>query len=149
MRINIIYTAGYGNRTPEQFKKILEDAGIDYVIDVRRENTRARISSYTPYNMGKTLSGISYFHEHYLGNYFDDLDSYKDFILNSDSSELATIAINSITDHIENGCTVCFICCELHAYVDGKVNCHRVHVAEAVAKKLQKITGEEWKIVHL
>jgi len=148
MMKNVIYTAGYGNRTPDEFRKLLEGADVDVVFDVRRDKSRARIGSYNPgQQMCKTLlcgdQILVYKRVPQLGNYASSLSEYslddkKDYIF-----QIAEFLIHW------NLYSPCFICCEKYAYVDGEVNCHRVHVADAVAARLREMTGEEWEVKHL
>jgi len=146
---NQIYDAGYGDRTPKQFRKVLEDAGIDAVMDVRRKDTGARISSYRPENMRETL-GMPYTHHGGYGRRKDEtLDEFYHRLWHSPEADFPMMITCDANVIERTGRKMCYICCEKHAYVDGKVNCHRVYVAEAVATKLEAITGEEWEVVHL
>lgn len=139
MAKQIIYTAGYGNRTPEQFRKLLFDAHINSVFDVRRQDTGARIASYKPQNMGKTLD-VRYYHWYQFGNN-GDVDQYE--VPKNEIDFLANY-IRLYPKHLH-----CLICSECDAYKNDEVNCHRVFIAEAVSARLEQITGEDWAVVHL
>ena len=145
--MRIINTAGYGNEPPTKFQQKLADAEVDAVFDVRRKGSHARIIQYNPgERMCKTLWRDSLFAYRLmprLGNYAASLSQYS-----LDGKEDIIEAIAKWMIHF-NIYDPCFLCCELHAYVDGEVNCHRVYVAEAVAKKLREMTGEEWEVRHL
>jgi len=147
--MNYIYTAGYANRTPEQFRKLLAAVDIVIVVDVRREGSRARISAYIPGKpMERTLKsiyndpgGIRVYRTAYeLGNYESDLSDY--------SLDGKDRPLEFITEWA-SAVNVCIICCERDAYKNGEVNCHRVYVADAVVAKLREMTGEEWEVIHL
>lgn len=146
--MNYIHDAGYGNRTPDEFRKLLVDAGVDVVFDVRRDKSHARIGSYNPgQQMAKTLCGnqiLVYKRVPQLGNYASSLSEYS---LNGKTDYILQIAEFLIH---WNFYSPCFICCERNAYKNnGKANCHRVHVADAVAEELRKLTGKPWGIEHL
>jgi len=142
---NTIFDIGYGNRTPYELRKVLMDAGIEFVMDVRRLGSRARISPYfAGINMQRTVEPMVYKHAHAFGNWFQNLDTYAAKMKQPDMEAAIEAAA-----WLSNNSIMCFLCCELRAYKDGKVNCHRIYVAEAVAAKLREMTGAECKIVHL
>lgn len=149
----ILYTVGYGGKTPTVLVCQLADAGVEYVVDVRRHDSRAFAGYYFPGLpwIGQTLQAFKYRHSAVFGNYFqtedsDGLDEYAvsmsepDDAMAMDITEAAVLAKYQVT---------CFLCsCKL-PYKNGVVDCHRVYVAEAVAKRLEVMTGEGWSIEHL
>jgi len=149
---NILYTIGYGGKMPTVLVKQLTDAGVEYVVDVRRHDSRAFRGYYNPgVRMAVTLSEFGYRHSFAFGNYFqtddsDGLDEYAVSMAEPDANMVMDITIAAVIamQHV-----VCFLCAEKLPYVMGKVNCHRVYVAEAVAKQLEEMTGEGWDISHL
>lgn len=149
MSNNVIHTAGYGNRAPGEFVKLLLDAGISVAIDVRRTGSKGRLRAYD-YGKGMRCTiktaGMEYwnFSAKSLGNHYDSLPKYRDNI--REHSEVIRGLSESI---VITRSSPCFICAEKYAYVDDIVNCHRVYVAEAVKFKLEALTGEVWEVVHL
>ena len=151
--MNTIHTKGYGGLTPTQLVEDLKAAGIEAVVDVRRTKSRAFRAYYNSGDrqIGITLSMFNYHHASIFGNEFqtednDGLEEYSAMLSNPDDNMKMDILVEAV---FAKKLATCFLCAEKHAYVDSKVNCHRVYVAEAVAAKLTEMTGAEWKIVHL
>lgn len=148
-----LFTAGYGNQKPEDFLARLKDAGVTVVLDVRREGSGARLSVYRP---GKSIAalfataGIHYRGGHPLGNVYDTLEEYREWV----TSDCGMKWINVLAYNIQStGNDVCLLCAERDAYkfddekwkCRGAVNCHRVYVADA----LVEILGNGWEVCHL
>lgn len=53
--IRLLFTAGYGNSSPEDFLARLKDAGVEVVLDVRRKGSGARLFAYRP---GKPIDAL-------------------------------------------------------------------------------------------
>lgn len=146
---NYITTIGYGNRTPDELIAILKENNIQLVFDVRRIGTRARLRTYDHGANFKRFLGqhdIQYGEiqnpNFCIGNQYDSLDEYN--------QNIKTGVMEWLAEHIISySSNTCFLCCELHAYKDDEPNCHRVHIADAVAEELIKLTGEPWGIEHL
>lgn len=116
MAKRVICTAGYGGTTPTNLVKMLEEASIEYVIDVRRHDSRAYRGYYNPgrRGMGMTLSKFIYRNAIALGNYFqtkhsNGLDEYVASISNPDDNMIMDIAEVAVTC---KQYVTCFICCE-------------------------------------
>jgi len=135
-----LYTIGYGNRKPDELIKILKDAGVRFIIDVRRHDSGARLYQYRPGEpIQKLLNehGIGYEHWSFYGNYFrnDWPQQYKRFLHRN--REQINISIDDI---FAIGKPTCLLCAEIdHA------KCHR----SILADKLAEILGDDWKVVHL
>ena len=142
-----IYDAGYGNRSAADFVKLLKDAGITVVLDVRRKGSRSWNGKYNQgVNMEVLLANydIGYQDESYLANECESLDEYKEWL--SISSE----GIEWLVLGFDNGAvyeTFCLICaCGDIFEKDGTTpRCHRYYVSKSLVKEL----GEGWEVVHL
>ncbi|MHA2069002.1 MAG: hypothetical protein ACXABY_31960 [Candidatus Thorarchaeota archaeon] len=148
MAEKVIYTAGYGNNSPEVFLGRLKAAGIDYVFDVRRQWSKSWCAAY---HQGKKIqktiegSGMWYREWYALSNRYDRLDAYLEWL---DSSGLRYIEDLAGRGAIwQSGSKICFLCAEGDPYEKDGVTprCHRVYVAEALVKQL----GDGWSVVHL
>ena len=141
-----LFTIGYGSNKPSDFIERLKDAGITVVLDVRREHSKSWCGSYKPGLrwMGKLLSdaGIGYGQWSGFGNNFDSLKEYQTWLL--DQQRMLDYCA-SLFDVVWSGDAVCILCSERKAYRGGKVNCHRVYVADTLVAML----GEGWEVEHL
>jgi len=149
--MNYVYTAGYGNRAPDEFRKLLVDAGITHVLDVRRTG-RGRLRAYdTGDGMRNTMkeSGIIYSHWPRLANYSRSLLAYKRSLYSYDAKDQLDSLAGGWFWGRKPEERDCIICCEKYAYVNGKVNCHRVYIANALVRRIRKQSGEEWEVKHL
>jgi len=150
--MNRLFTAGYGNDAPDKFLERLKDAGIDQVIDVRKTGG-AWSGCYKAYKGKIHSKGISrwlFRHCQIRYTWFPELGKPKEMPLSQyetsvlDSAEgKKSLQIAQYWIHERN--VPCLLCCEREAYKDGEVNCHRAHVADALAKQL----GDDWEVVHL
>ena len=163
-----LFTVGYGGRRPDDLIALLEANDIKVVIDVRRELSRAFIRPYwagtemkvTLASKGKTP--IEYRHAYNLGNYFDRLADYQEWLSSPEGiGQLRNEAewIQKGYDYFHKGKDVryCLLCSEKLPYelgagttYDGKpvvrgANCHRFYIAAALVNLL----GEEWEVKHL
>lgn len=149
MSEKILYTIGYGDSMPEDFVTRLEDADISVVLDVRRKGSK---SWNRKYNHGSDASGMAMLLRNggmlygtwpVLGNPFDRLDAYVDYL--SKDRQLANIEklVRLVEERSDD--VICLLCCERDAYKDDEVNCHRVYVADALVKLL----GDGWEVCHL
>lgn len=148
--MSTLYTVGYGGRRPAGLVALLKENGINVVIDVRREKSRAFIRTYwAGQEMEITLAlkarpPIEYRHAYQLGNNYDELEEYRQWL---DTPEGET-GIRLEAEWIQEGRDVryCLLCAEKSAYDKaGKPKCHRVYVADA----LLKLLGEGWDVKHL
>jgi len=147
-----LFTIGYGSDIPEDFVKRLKDAGITAVLDVRREHSKSWCGSYKPGLrwMGKFLSdaGIGYGAWHSLGNNFDALWAYQEWLESKPTSTTSARGYLTMLQYeLKKGedDVYSLLCSERKAYRGGKVNCHRVYVADALVAML----GEGWEVIHL
>jgi uncharacterized protein (DUF488 family) len=151
MAEKVIYTAGYGNNSPEVFLGRLKAAGITLVIDVRRRYSKAWCSSYhSGNNMRNYLmldGGIAYVHWPWIANNHSSLSKFKRWLYAQGIGEAEGLSENIENAVENNGRVCCLLCAEGDPYEkDGAtVRCHRVHVAEALVKQL----GDGWSVVHL
>jgi len=147
----IVYTAGYRGIKAPDFAIWLKEEGVWKVIDVRRYRCRAPKGLYYGGSIIATLeqAGMKYLgfadKESCLGNYQDTLDEYQDYLFTKHYDTIDYLAEMIM----EQGKPVCFICAEKQPYEKGVAKCHRVFVADAVAKRLEAMTGEDWIIEHL
>ncbi len=146
-----LYTIGYGNQKPDDFLARLTDAGVNVVLDVRREESGAWCTQYR-WGMGNGMddlmiaSGILYLWAPELANTCLNLDDYAWWISTSEGKVKVRALYDEILSYRINPDNVfCILCTERNAYKDGVVNCHRVYVADALVKLL----GEDWDVVHL
>jgi len=140
----ILYDIGYGNQQPDDFLKRLKDAGIAVVMDVRRRGSSAWRNEYKPGTLARWLQTerIYTYSAGEFGNNCDALSDYPDWLAEHRGIELgALVHVIQSYPHL----SLCLLCAERHAYKDGEVNCHRVHVADALVKLL----GEGWEVCHL
>ena len=138
--MNNIFTIGYGSNKPQDFLARLKDAGITHVLDVRRANSKSWCGSYVPGPaMNKTIhdANIEYREWPGLGNKYDTLDAYRDcFLTSKDGNGLISYLAEMVRRQYRD--KVCILCSERHAYRGGKVNCHRVYVAEKLVEELRE-----------
>lgn len=142
-----LYTIGYGNSTPDEFLARLKGAGITTVLDVRRDQSKSWCRKYYQGFAMRTLvesRNIEYWPIPYWGNQYDTLDAYKSWMDSATMrEEVALLGAIIEDDYLDE--TLCLLCAEKPAYKDGVVNCHRVHVADALVEAL----GSEWSVKHL
>ena len=140
----IIYTIGYGNDSPDKFLARLKNAGIDYLVDVRRKGTRAWCREYWGCNISEWIyssdTDVIMISSGMFGN-IHGLEGYKAWL----GGSVGTARIKDLISDLETvyAQRPCIMCSEKQAYKDGEVNCHRVYVAEELAK-LSKC-----EVVHL
>lgn len=135
---NIIYTIGYGNRTPEQFFAMLPSLDSATLIDVRY-SPRGWHIGYSRKQLERKF-GDAYLWFRLLGNTSGSADTWVP--PTPDNGVSAEDALQGIAECMQHGmktfANVILMCAEVdHA------RCHRRFVAEALAA----LTGAE--IVHL
>jgi len=138
-----LYTIGYGNNTPEDFTKRLTDAGIAAVLDVRCRGSKSWSGNYGWGAAMKKLvgkPGVGYYVGAGLGNECESLSTYAIWL--EDHPERLVESARQIGRSSER---TCLLCAERDAYKNGVVNCHRVYIADTLAK----ILGDEWSVEHL
>ena len=141
-----IYTIGYGNDSPDKFLARLKAAGIDYVIDVRRANTKSWCGKYIPTKIRAWLDSvdIAYIQSSVFGNGFDCLSEYAEYLANVRYMQFAISWLVFDIRKLRYGERPCLLCSEKLAYMKtGEVNCHRVYLAAELAKKA------DCEVVHL
>lgn len=152
--MRILFTAGYGNSSPEDFLERLKKAGVTVVLDVRRSGSKSWNGKY---NQGYSMRGlvenksIEYWPLPYLSNNYDTLEAYNSWLDSQTMREEADL-LSAIIEDDYLGHTLCILCAERDAYKaphPGRlyfvVNCHRVYVADALAKLL----GDDWSVKHI
>ncbi len=154
----VLYTVGYGGRTPKELTKLLKGASINLMIDVRRAQSRAFIRPFdTGTNMEVTLAKakppIGYEYPGGLGNNYNTGDTQEDLRIYKEGLDDKTgrDLIRYWAEWILEGCdyfhkdvvvNYCLLCSEKNAYWEyppvgidvGAVKCHRVYVADALVK---------------
>lgn len=147
--IKTVFSVGYGNRTPDEFVKLLKDAGITAVMDVRRENSRGRLRCYdagTDRGMAKLVStaGIKYYEESDYGNREDSVKAYKEWLGSGDRPDMVWCTVWGLKQTVGVFCVVC-ACGDPFEKNGITPRCHRYYVAEALLEQL----GEGWSVSHL
>lgn len=158
-------TAGYGNRVFSQFSALLKNAEIDVIVDLRTEGSGAWSPDYAqPYIAQKMAQfGFDYMTFPELGNtggilgkrvYGESpaikhgrLGEYEDWIYTKQGLDTVRKLYKRLADYMIKN--ICLMCCEKLAYKDGKINCHRAIVADALVHIIEQGSGEECEIVHL
>jgi len=127
-----IFTIGYEGKTPDEFLKVLKEAEISIVVDVR-ENPASRKKGFSKKILSATLNdnGIQYRHIAELGTPKDIrveyqnsgnlerlLEQYRAYLTEN------TVHINTLLDAIGNN-TACIMCFEKLAS-----QCHRLVITE-------------------
>lgn len=147
--MNTLFTIGYGNDKPDDFLKRLKDSGIQGIFDVRRKGSRSWCQLYNPGEdilewlyFGQGCS-ISYVLCTPLGNYDKDLEEYSRWLLSPEIQPFLSNTAKVIIQEQERPSAI--LCAEREAYKNGKANCHRVYVADALVRKL----GDDWEVKHI
>lgn len=158
---NVIYTIGYGNMAPDDFVAKLKEAGITYVLDVRRKGSRSWCSKYGRGSSigallwgdhGREIPDIEYGTWGSFGNEFDKLEAYNEWLLRCRARSLEYLASRLKVNPLSR---YCLLCAEKDVY-DSYIpldtgeevfvtKCHRGCVAEALLAQL----GEGWSVKHL
>jgi uncharacterized protein (DUF488 family) len=135
------FTAGYGGRVPGAFAKMLADAGVRTVVDVRLRPDKASMGSYAKAREPEkgiagllATEGVGYVSLPELGNLFLDYpdwpDRYERFV-----ALAAPVLFDRLT---EVAGPVCLMCAEKRL-----CDCHRRHLAA----HMEKTKG--WTFTHL
>ena len=136
----VLYTIGYGGRTPTEFIELLTKHGIRTLVDVRLRPERASMGYYVKAKSPEKgierilrNAGIRYLWLRELGNPFmadDDWhEKYREHL------RLAGDSILSGLDQVER--PFALMCAEKKVTA-----CHREAIAEMLAEK-------NWKVVHI
>ena len=139
----ILYTIGYGNRKPDDFVEILKDAGIETVIDVRREGSRGYCFAYSPMGLRGKLKmiDIRYLPPGWLGNPCESLEDYAKYLdaaIAEDKYEKFGCLTSLMYDSFYG--KTCLLCAEI-----DPAKCHRSILADRVVEML----GDGWEVIHL
>ena len=131
--MNVLYTIGYGNNTPDTFMRRLLAAGIRRVYDIRRAGTSAWNYWYRPgVAMAGLLSkdGIEYVPRHEYGS-SGDLEGYEHWLTAADTYDM----VRDFAAEIKRlAVPVCLLCAEKCPVASsGDVLCHRVLLADMLA----------------
>ena len=144
-------TIGFAGKSAEEFFRLLREAGVQKVIDVR-ENRVGQLSGYAKYPdiefFLKTIGGIGYSHDPLLAPSPEIRKTYqkgKDWEV-YEPAFLALMRERGVPEGIEpvefEG-TVALLCSE-----PGPEKCHRRLVADVLAKHWQSL-GHSVEIKHL
>jgi len=152
-----LHTIGFSGKSAEQFFTLLQSAGVQKVIDIRRSNntlyagfTRARD---LPYFLER-LCGIAYVHEPEFAPSLELLRAYQARVKKSKKDAGAWVEFERdfkaeiqarpvaevFAQHCEDIENVCFLCSEATAE-----KCHRRLLAEHLSDQ----DGQNLQIVHL
>ncbi|MHA1813331.1 MAG: DUF488 family protein [Candidatus Thorarchaeota archaeon] len=137
-RQNVVYTAGYSQKTIEQFIELLQKAGVNLLIDVRRNPVSQHRPEFSARRLKQRLSdsGIEYVHLPELGvpsrvrkKLYAGEMSYAELFEWYDRTVLETNRLNHLQALIE-GKTVCLMCTEISPTL-----CHRHRIALALVER--------------
>lgn len=135
------FTIGYGGRKPEDFTKLLTDAGVKVLVDVRLRPDKASMGSYAKARDSDkgiagllSTAGVSYVSLPELGNLFLDYDDWA-----ARYERFVALAGPVLFDRLERlDGPVCLMCAEKRL-----CDCHRRHLAA----HLEKTKG--WTFTHI
>ncbi len=118
------YTIGYGNRKIDDFLKVLTEAGITAVCDVRRDPYHAWSGTYTFSKLQKILSerGIHYYWLDELGNPSKENVTEFELLMEKEAEPRLTrlLALDEKS--------ICLLCAEMDVE-----RCHRSIIAQYLA----------------
>lgn len=129
--MDIIYTLGYGGRTPETVVALLRTHGVQTVVDVRLRPDRASMGVWVKAKTADkgiegwlSAAGIGYRSLIELGNVFLDFPDWQ-----SRYQQLLAAAGGLLTERLQ-GITgpMCLLCAEKRV-----ADCHRLQIAEYLA----------------
>jgi uncharacterized protein (DUF488 family) len=135
------FTIGYGGRQPTDFTKLLTDAGVKTLVDVRLRPDRASMGCYAKAKEAdKGIAGllakvnVGYVSLPELGNLFLE---YPDWPTRYE--KFLTLAAPLLFDRLEGiSGPVCLMCAEKRV-----CECHRRHIAEHLTK------SKGWTFTHI
>ncbi|MDY3556236.1 DUF488 domain-containing protein [Gemmata sp. JC717] len=135
------FTVGYGGRKPDDFTKLLTDAGVKVLVDVRLRPDKASVGSYAKAKDADkgiagllAKSGVAYVSLPELGNLFLDYDDWP-----TRYEQFLTLAAPVLFDRLERiDGPVCLMCAEKRL-----CECHRRHLAA----HLERAKG--WTFTHI
>ncbi|MDY3559428.1 DUF488 domain-containing protein [Gemmata sp. JC673] len=135
------FTVGYGGRKPDDFTKLLTDAGVKVLVDVRLRPDKASVGSYAKAKDADkgiagllAKSGVAYVSLPELGNLFLDYDDWP-----TRYEQFLTLAAPVLFDRLERiDGPVCLMCAEKRL-----CECHRRHLAA----HLEQAKG--WTFTHI
>jgi uncharacterized protein (DUF488 family) len=145
--MSTLYTVGYGNRKPGEFLRLLKDAGITLVIDIRRSGSKSWCGKY---HQGESMeawlheNGLKYSDHPELANSFSTLAAYQAWLETKDGG-LTSSSLYAIIEVLWQDEVVCLVCAEKYPYRDGKPMCHRV----LLANELLEDFGKGWHVSHI
>jgi len=144
-------TIGFAGKSAEEFFRLLREAAVQKVIDVR-ENRVGQLSGYAKYAdiefFLKAIGGMEYFHDPLLAPSLEIRKAYnkgKDWFV-YESAYLALMRERGIPEAIEPAGfegVIALLCSE-----PGPEKCHRRLVADLLAKHWQSL-GHSVEIKHL
>ena len=143
-----LYTIGYGNRTPEQFKQVIAASGVTDIYDIRRKG-KARLRCYDPGSIRKLLGERYYEHIPELSKGEDE--SFDDYTasLGGDRKKAAAGLADSLFADFQLALNPCLLCAEGKVFDDLKhPRCHRFYLAQFL-KSVLEAAGIRVHIRHL
>jgi uncharacterized protein (DUF488 family) len=146
-----LFTIGFTKKTAEEFFRLLQDAGVRRVIDVR-ENRGGQLSGFAKYPdlafFLDRLLGVGYCHQPLLAPSPEIRDAYRktrDWRQYETSFHelMEQRKILEVVDPAEFEGKVALLCSE-----PGAEKCHRRLVAEMLARHWNAL-GHDCKVIHL
>lgn len=145
--IKTLHTIGYELATPPTFIAVLQDAGVETLVDVRAA-ARSRRPGFAKSRLAANLNGagIRYLHLPSLGTpaegraaaragkHGEMQEVFREHL----NTALAQLGLATLTELVRSGQQVCLLCLEAKPE-----HCHRSLVAEAVESRLPV------RVVHL
>lgn len=130
----ILYTIGYGNGTPETLVARLKAAGIKRVVDVRARPHSNPKRGFTPFNL-QAIFWNEWFHIEYGGRLFGNHDRESPPFDKLRSRVRAFFEKNGPDPWLFQRIPTALLCSEGKPFdEDGNCRCHRVVVAEEIAR---------------
>jgi uncharacterized protein (DUF488 family) len=145
MKINNLYTIGYGNRTLENFISLLQKYDIKILVDVRTTPFSRFRPQFNKLSILRTLEerGIQYIHKGAeLGGKPAEIKNviYEVYNIHQEKRKSITYlqGISFLEQGLEMDCKMAIMCCEL----DYK-NCHRYSLVG------EDISNRGWEVLHI
>ena len=144
-----IFTVGFTRKTAKDFFELLEENGVQKVVDVRLSNT-SQLAAFTKFPdiefFLDRISGIEYVHDlnfapdnDILNNYRKNFISWEDYMYEFNLLMIERNIDEYILKNYSAAENICLLCSE-----PSPDNCHRRLVAEKISDVLKNI-----EIVHL
>jgi len=144
-----IYTLGFTQKTAQEFFELLKKNGIEFVIDIRINNT-SQLAAFAKYPdikyFLKAICNIEYIHdtvfsptEEIMKNYKSKKTDWQQYKIDFDELLMQRNIENYIKEKYTLNKNICLLCSEAEPE-----RCHRLLIAEKFTEVFKDI-----KIIHL